>query len=157
VKRWQPRKIGSARTNWRFSSPCCARTISSGTTGEQLSVGKATGGIRRPTLECGRHRHDSAVQSRLPQICRRKPVGSIRCDDGQGTSIIDISKLDFDSYVIGAASDHICPWPPSIARRRCSVSAVSSFWVAAGTFRRSCVRPAIRSLLLHQSRQLEFT
>jgi polyhydroxyalkanoate synthase subunit PhaC len=29
----------------------------------------------------------------------------------KGTSIIDISKFDFDSYVIGAASDHICPWP----------------------------------------------
>jgi poly[(R)-3-hydroxyalkanoate] polymerase subunit PhaC len=29
----------------------------------------------------------------------------------KGTSITDISKLDFDSYVIGAASDHICPWP----------------------------------------------
>jgi polyhydroxyalkanoate synthase subunit PhaC len=29
----------------------------------------------------------------------------------KGTSITDISRLDFDSYVIGAASDHICPWP----------------------------------------------
>jgi polyhydroxyalkanoate synthase len=29
----------------------------------------------------------------------------------KGTSIIDISKFDFDIYVIGAASDHICPWP----------------------------------------------
>ena len=29
----------------------------------------------------------------------------------KGTAIADISKLDFDSYVIGAASDHICPWP----------------------------------------------
>jgi polyhydroxyalkanoate synthase subunit PhaC len=29
----------------------------------------------------------------------------------KGTSITDISSLDFDSYVIGAASDHICPWP----------------------------------------------
>jgi polyhydroxyalkanoate synthase subunit PhaC len=29
----------------------------------------------------------------------------------KGTAITDISKLDFDSYVIGAATDHICPWP----------------------------------------------
>jgi polyhydroxyalkanoate synthase len=29
----------------------------------------------------------------------------------KGTPIADISKFDFDSYVIGAASDHICPWP----------------------------------------------
>jgi polyhydroxyalkanoate synthase subunit PhaC len=29
----------------------------------------------------------------------------------KGTPIADISKLDFDSYVIGAATDHICPWP----------------------------------------------
>lgn len=29
----------------------------------------------------------------------------------KGTPITDISKLEFDSYVIGAASDHICPWP----------------------------------------------
>jgi polyhydroxyalkanoate synthase len=29
----------------------------------------------------------------------------------KGMSITDISKFDFDSYVIGAASDHICPWP----------------------------------------------
>jgi polyhydroxyalkanoate synthase subunit PhaC len=28
-----------------------------------------------------------------------------------GTPIADISRFDFDSYVIGAASDHICPWP----------------------------------------------
>jgi pimeloyl-ACP methyl ester carboxylesterase len=62
----------------------------------------------------------------------------------KGTAIIDISKFDFDSYVIGAASDHITRGRPSIARRRCSVSAVSSFWVVAGTFKRSSVRPAIR-------------
>jgi polyhydroxyalkanoate synthase subunit PhaC len=29
----------------------------------------------------------------------------------KGTPIADISMFDFDSYVIGAASDHICPWP----------------------------------------------
>jgi polyhydroxyalkanoate synthase subunit PhaC len=29
----------------------------------------------------------------------------------KGTPIADISKFDFDSYVIGAATDHICPWP----------------------------------------------
>ena len=29
----------------------------------------------------------------------------------KGTPIVDISKFDFDSYVIGAATDHICPWP----------------------------------------------
>jgi polyhydroxyalkanoate synthase len=29
----------------------------------------------------------------------------------KGTPIVDISKLDFDSYVIGARTDHICPWP----------------------------------------------
>jgi polyhydroxyalkanoate synthase subunit PhaC len=28
-----------------------------------------------------------------------------------GTPIADISRFDFDSYVIGAATDHICPWP----------------------------------------------
>ncbi len=29
----------------------------------------------------------------------------------KGTPIADISRFDFDSYVIGAATDHICPWP----------------------------------------------
>jgi polyhydroxyalkanoate synthase len=29
----------------------------------------------------------------------------------KGAPIADISKFDFDSYVIGAATDHICPWP----------------------------------------------
>ena len=29
----------------------------------------------------------------------------------KGTHIADISKFDFDSFVIGAATDHICPWP----------------------------------------------
>jgi polyhydroxyalkanoate synthase subunit PhaC len=29
----------------------------------------------------------------------------------KGTPIADISKFDFDSYVIGARTDHICPWP----------------------------------------------
>ena len=29
----------------------------------------------------------------------------------KGTAITNISKLDFDSYVIGAATDHIWPWP----------------------------------------------
>jgi polyhydroxyalkanoate synthase subunit PhaC len=29
----------------------------------------------------------------------------------KGRPIAEISRFDFDSYVIGAATDHICPWP----------------------------------------------
>lgn len=29
----------------------------------------------------------------------------------KGTPIADLSTFDFDSYVIGARNDHICPWP----------------------------------------------
>jgi hypothetical protein len=52
----------------------------------------------------------------------------------RGTSVTDISK--FDSTATSSVRPRITSarGRPSIARRRCSVSAVSSFWEAAGVF-----------------------
>jgi hypothetical protein len=91
-------------------------------------LGKQPAAFDILSLECGRHWHDGAVQPGLPQICRWESADSIRCDDGQGTSSIDISKLDFGSYVIGALRSH-CPWPTvyrsaQMLGERCA----SSFW-----------------------------
>lgn len=41
----------------------------------------------------------------------RNPLVTPRAQTFRDTPIADISKFDFDSYVVGARTDHICPWP----------------------------------------------
>lgn len=44
-------------------------------------------------------------------FCDHNPLATPHATTFHDTPIADISTFDFDSYVIGARTDHICPWP----------------------------------------------
>ena len=45
------------------------------------------------------------------EFCERNPLATPGAMKFRDTPIADVSSFDFDSFVIGARTDHICPWP----------------------------------------------
>ncbi|HMO44905.1 MAG TPA: alpha/beta fold hydrolase [Rubrivivax sp.] len=45
------------------------------------------------------------------EFCESNPLVTPHAMSFRGAPIADVASFDFDSYIIGARTDHICPWP----------------------------------------------